>query len=99
MYKEVSDWLAKTGQRVLAEGGDVTDAMKKRCPFFYVIDPIMCNHASIKLLALSEEMDWENISLNTEQMTENNDDSTYNPDTDTGVDSHNDAEVNPLSII
>jgi hypothetical protein len=34
MYKEASDWLAQTDQGVLAEGGDVTDAVKKRCPFF-----------------------------------------------------------------
>jgi hypothetical protein len=30
-------------------------------PFFYVIDPIMCNHPSIKPLALSEDLDWENL--------------------------------------
>jgi len=30
MYKEASDWLAQTGQGVLAEGGDVTDAVMKR---------------------------------------------------------------------
>ena len=61
MYKEASDWLSQTGQGVLAEGGDVTDAVKKRCPFFYIIDPIMCDRASIKPLALSEDLDWENI--------------------------------------
>ncbi len=34
MYKDASDWLLQAGQGVLAEGGDVTDAVKKRCPFF-----------------------------------------------------------------
>lgn len=29
-------------------GGDVTDAVEKQCPFFYMIDPIMHDHASIK---------------------------------------------------
>ncbi len=77
--KEASDRLAQIGQGVLAEGGVVTDAVKKRCPFFYVIDLIMCNCASIKLLALSEDLDWENINVGAEQMTEDNDDdSTYN---------------------
>ncbi len=61
MYKEASDWLAQTGQGVLVEGGDVTGAMKKRCQFFMVIDPIMHVCASIKPLALSEELDWKKI--------------------------------------
>jgi hypothetical protein len=34
MYKEASDWLVQIEQGVLAEGGDVTDAVTKRCTFF-----------------------------------------------------------------
>jgi hypothetical protein len=88
------------GQGVLAEGGHVTHAMKKRCPFFYIIDPIMCDRASSKPLALSEVLDWENNNADAEQMMEDNsyDDSMYDPDTDAGGDSDNDAGVNPLLI-
>ncbi len=99
MYKEASDWLAQTGQGVLVEGGDVIDAMKKRCPFFYIIDLIMCDRASIKPVVLSEELDWENINLDAEQMTEDNEDeSTENHDTEDGVDSDDDAIVDPVII-
>ncbi len=41
MYKEALDWLAQTGQGVLAKVIDVTDAVKKRCPLFYAIDLII----------------------------------------------------------
>jgi hypothetical protein len=51
MYKKASDWLTQTGQGHTAEGGDVTYAIKKRRPFFYIIDPIICYYASIKPLA------------------------------------------------
>jgi hypothetical protein len=43
MYKEASDFLAQTGQGVLAEGGEVTDAVMNRYQFFYLIDPIRCD--------------------------------------------------------
>jgi len=68
MYKDAADWLAQTGQGVLAEGGDVTDAVKKRCPFFYIIDPIMRDRPSIKPLALSDELDWENLENESTEM-------------------------------
>jgi hypothetical protein len=66
MYKEASDWLAQTGQGVLAEGGDVTDAVQKRCPFFYIIEPIMCDRPSIKPLALSDDLILENLGIEDE---------------------------------
>jgi hypothetical protein len=40
MYKEASDWLAQTGQGVLAEGGDVTDAVKKGVLSFTLLTPL-----------------------------------------------------------
>jgi hypothetical protein len=42
-YKDALDWLSQTGQSVLAEGVDVTDAVEKHYPDFYIIDPIMHN--------------------------------------------------------
>jgi hypothetical protein len=73
--------------------------MKKRCPFFYIIDLIMCDRASIKPMVLLEELDWENINLDAEQMTEDNEDEyTENYDTEDGVDSDDDAEVDPAII-
>jgi hypothetical protein len=57
MNMESTDWLNQTDQGVLAEGGDFTDAVQKRCPFFCKIDPIMCDCASIKPLALSDDLD------------------------------------------
>jgi len=54
--------------RFFAEGGDVTDANKKRCPFFYIIDPIMRDRPSIKPLALSDELDWENLENESTEM-------------------------------
>jgi hypothetical protein len=79
MYKEASDWLAQTGQGVLAEGGDVTDAVMKRWPFFYIIDPIMCDRPSIKPWALSNELDWNNPmglddDLNDNELNDDDDD-------------------------
>jgi hypothetical protein len=61
-YKDASNWLSQTGQGVLAEGGDVTDAVEKHCPFFYIIDPIVRDRPSINPLALSDELDFNNLS-------------------------------------
>jgi hypothetical protein len=33
-YKDASYLLSQTLQGVLAEGGDVTDAVEKHCPFY-----------------------------------------------------------------
>lgn len=57
-------------------GGDVTDAVEKQCPFFYMIDPIMHDHASIKSPPLSDDFDWENLGIKDEFM-DNSEDSTY----------------------
>jgi len=35
MHNGASDWLAKTEQGVLPGGGDITDAVTKRCPFLF----------------------------------------------------------------
>jgi hypothetical protein len=40
MYKDAADWLAQTGQGVLAEGGDVTDAVKKGVLSFTLLTPL-----------------------------------------------------------
>jgi hypothetical protein len=42
----------------------IFDAVGKKMLFCYVIDLIMCDRASIKPLALSEDLDWENIDIN-----------------------------------
>jgi hypothetical protein len=57
-------------------GGDVTDAVEKQCPFFYMIDPIMHDYASIKSPPLSDDLDWENLGIEDEFM-DNSEDSTY----------------------
>jgi hypothetical protein len=36
-HKDASDWLPQTVQGVMAEDGDVTDAVENHCPFFYTI--------------------------------------------------------------
>jgi len=46
MFKKASDWLAQTGQEVLAEDANITDAVRK---LFFIIDPIMHNHGSSNL--------------------------------------------------
>jgi hypothetical protein len=40
-YQKCNDWVNQTGHRILDEGGDITDAMNKRCSFFYTLEPIM----------------------------------------------------------
>jgi hypothetical protein len=56
----------------------------------------MCDHASIKPLALSKELDWENVKLDTKQTPEDNGDgSTYHYYAYASVDSADEAVQEP----
>jgi hypothetical protein len=57
-HKIATDWLTATGAGLLAEGNKVSEYIKRLCPFFYEIEYIMCDGASICPLALSEEIDF-----------------------------------------
>jgi len=46
-YRSASDWLMNTGEGCLEHGEDVATYMKKLCPFFYEIDEVMCDCASV----------------------------------------------------
>jgi hypothetical protein len=56
-FKDASDWLNATGAGLVDQGKDVSDYVKKLCPFFYIIEDIMADRACINPLALSEEID------------------------------------------
>jgi hypothetical protein len=53
-YKKANDWLYGTGQGVLEEGGDMQDKIKKMCPYFYQIHPIMKDRSEVNPLAIAE---------------------------------------------
>jgi len=47
-YRTAHDFVHNTGQGLMDEGQDITDIVKKICPFFYLLDPIMGNRASTR---------------------------------------------------
>jgi hypothetical protein len=56
-YQAARDWVEAMGKGVLEHGEDITTRMTKMCPFYYQVDEIMRDHASIWPLALSESME------------------------------------------
>ena len=68
-YRATRDWLEHTGAGILEEDPDscITDIVVKRCPFFYEIDMVMCDRASIRPLALSETMESDGGSGSEEE--------------------------------
>jgi hypothetical protein len=53
-YKKAFDFVTNTGQGLIEEGKDITEIVKKMCPYYYELDPIMGNRASTKPLDLFE---------------------------------------------
>ena len=56
-YKKAFDFVSNTGQGLMEEGKDITEYVKKLCPFYYVLDPIMASRASTKPLAMFDSAD------------------------------------------
>jgi len=61
-YRTAHDFVHNTGQGLMDEGQDITDIVKKMCPFFYLLDPIMGNRASTRWLTLFDSEDPNNRS-------------------------------------
>ena len=53
-YKKTFNFVNNTGKGLMEDGQDITDIMKKMCPYFYVLDPIMGSRASTLPLGLFE---------------------------------------------
>jgi hypothetical protein len=51
-YKNAFDFVTNTGQGLMNEGKDITEIVKKMCPYFYELDPIMGSRASTHPLEL-----------------------------------------------
>ncbi len=58
-YKKVYDFVSNTGQRLMEEGKDITKYVKKLCPFYYILDPLMASKASTKSLAMFDSADGD----------------------------------------
>jgi hypothetical protein len=53
-YKMANDFVMNAGQGLLEEGKYITQYVKKLCPFYYELHPIMADRASTKPLASFE---------------------------------------------
>ncbi len=53
-YKKAFNFVTNTGQGLMEEEKDLTEIVKKMCPYYYELDPIMGNRASTKPLDLFE---------------------------------------------
>ena len=62
-YKKAFDFVNNTGQGLKDEGKDITDTVKKMCPYYYDLDPIMGTRASTKPLELFESEGDEESSV------------------------------------
>jgi len=48
------DWVKQTGQGILDEGGDITDIVLKKCPYYYVLEAVMADRPGTDPLVLFE---------------------------------------------
>jgi hypothetical protein len=53
-YKKAFDFVTNTGQGLMDEGKDVTEIVKKMCPYYYELDHIMGSRASTYPIELFE---------------------------------------------
>jgi hypothetical protein len=53
-YKKSFNFITNTGQGLMDEGKDITEYVKKMCPYYYELDPIMASRASTKPLSMFE---------------------------------------------
>jgi hypothetical protein len=61
LYNDASDWLSTNWVSCVSQGWGSSRRCNKALSFFYIIDPIMCDCPSIKPLALSDDLDFENL--------------------------------------
>jgi hypothetical protein len=50
----MNDWINQTGEGIFNEGGDLTDAINKRCSYFYLLEPIMADWPGTNPLVVSK---------------------------------------------
>jgi hypothetical protein len=53
-YKRTNNFVMNTGHSLLEEGKDITKCIKKLCPYYYVLHPVMADCASTKPIASFE---------------------------------------------
>ncbi len=53
-YRKTNDWINQTGQGIIDEGGDITDAVNKRCSYFYLLQPIMADRPGTNPMVVKE---------------------------------------------
>ncbi len=58
-YKKAYDFVSNMGQGLMEEGKDITEYVKKLCPFYYVLDPVMASRASTKPLAMFDSAEGD----------------------------------------
>ena len=75
-YKKAYDFVSNTGQGLMEEGKDITEYVKKLCPFYYVLDPVMASRASTKPLAMFDSAEGDED----ESEATNEDDDAAEPD-------------------
>jgi hypothetical protein len=110
-YKKAFDFVTNTGQGLMDKGKDITEIVKKMCPYYYELDPIMGSRASTRPIKLFESEGsamevidrLEGISIVTAS-TDNdaNDDNYY----DSGGEQPNDTQLvrkpqkkRPISLV
>ena len=80
-YKKAFDFVSNTGQGLMDEGKDITEYVKKLCPYYYELDPIMASRASTKPLSMFES-EGDIVDVDSEKSDDNDDkddDEDYNP--------------------
>ncbi len=77
-YKRANDFVVNTGQGLLEEGKDITQYVKKLCPFYYELHPIMADRASMIPLALFEsEGIFDSLNTPSNDSVVTNNDNNY----------------------
>jgi hypothetical protein len=63
-YKTVFDFVTNIGQGLMDGGKGITAYVKKLCPYYYLLLPMMADHASMKASANfeSERMDVDDFN-------------------------------------
>ena len=68
-YKAAFDFVTNTGQGLMDEGKDITEYVKKLCPYYYVLHPIMADLASTKPIA-----NFESEGMDVDEFNDDDDD-------------------------
>jgi hypothetical protein len=73
-YKKAFDFVSNIGQGLMEERKDITEYVKKLCPFYYMLDPVMASRACTKPLALFDSANADG------EETEDTEDEADKPD-------------------